>query len=501
MLGRHKNARLCALFAASLLIAGCESFARGVTNAVLRPDEDQIRQCTVEGAPFDGVHAIFEKAQPSRENRKTLRMLIVHGIGPHIDNYSDPFVDQFADQLGLNHRSAQKRLRMTSAARTFVGVLPRGELGPLLITRHTNRDQSRELLVFEVNWSAFNAREREQLAAIDAAPKGYQASINAQVKAFFNQQVVDPIRYVGESSPEIRAYVRQATCWMVSLDWDEYPTSDGAGAPSEICPVLAKPKSEWEPKVREIIARDSFVAVTHSLGSRIFLDAFSIHDAPVNGDINPFVPLANAFSDKDITLVMLANQLPLLQLGLDDRGVPANSLAVDLPADEFVPWRNGERYSEALKRRFPRSAAPVLERVLPTFKSAAALCARPGFRRFRQMSVITVNDPNDLLSYRMTEDYKRDYIDWALCPKFTDVTIEVAQPTNIFGLSFANPGDAHGNYWDDPGLNDILLRGFGDGAAGAPDDRFAPRLQHAVDADVRGRKILYRCDGRFRALD
>ena len=499
MLTVYGPMRVLVVMSAVLLLSGCASFARGVTSAILSPENDEVRKCEVTGNRFDGIYQIMEGAGVSAAaERKTIRMLFVHGIGEHKDNYSRPFVENIADRLGLDYRSReQKRIQMSLASRSFAGIHERGELGPLLVSRYLNRDKTRELLIFEVNWSDFNKPERDQLNREDVAPKGFQATINGQVKSFFNQQVVDPIRYIGESSAEIRAYVREAACWMVSAEWDDFRSSaivrddKREQLKVQFCPVIQQ-RPGWQEKVEEIIERDNFIAVTHSLGSRIFLDSFSIFDANVRESDNPFIPLRNAFSNKRTTLIMLANQLPLLQLGLDDRGFPANQLDSQLPADRFIPWENDQRYAYSIPGYDMSS--------LPTHPNRGSLCRSVSDRRFRQMSIITVNDPNDLLSYQLSDDYKKRYVDWALCPRFTDITIEVVQPANVFGVTFADPGGAHGNYWSDPGLADILMRGFGDDKSDpSVPEEFQSRLRHKVTAFERGKKVEYECKGRLDA--
>ena len=76
-----------------LALAGCESFGRGVTQAVLEgtgePTEDK-RSCEIEGRPFTGIApylAAQEKLPPFGEgvgDRPEVKVLYVHGIGTHV---------------------------------------------------------------------------------------------------------------------------------------------------------------------------------------------------------------------------------------------------------------------------------------------------------------------------------------------------------------------------------------------------------------------------------
>ena len=482
------------LISAALFLNGCASVAKGVAEAFLQPDEEQVRQCRIKGASFDGIYQRLETAPFKPEtSTQSMRMLIVHGIGEHPENYSAPLVDSIARELDLNVRSRkQKRIRLRVGAASFVGTLvKKKELGWVLITRFTDDSGSRELLTFEVNWSDYHEEDRKRFVDGDKDVLKLRASINDSVKTYFNQQVVDPVKYIGDTAPQIRSHVREASCWMVSADWDEYPSQSARSDERFLCSTYTAENSARKPL--DIIKNDEFVAVTHSLGSRIFLDAFSIPDEDASSsEINPFRRLRNAFSYKKAAVFMLSNQLPLLQMGFNDRKfdgivVKNDAEGTDGVTNISVPWRNSQRYSGNI----------------PGFDiegDAVSLCANPKTRRFETLSIVTVNDPNDLLSFSLPEEFKDEYIDWALCPKFTDLTIEVTEPRDVFGLSFADPSAAHGNYWTDPGLVRLLVNGFGKGRESNPVHRRAERSPKFTVKN-RSTSIEYNCEGQLFAGD
>lgn len=481
------------LGASAIALCGCSSIAKGVTEAILDPGEEEQRLCKIEGDPFDGIHSRFEKADLGEDGLQTMRMLIVHGIGEHPADYSRPFVDSVARGLDLTNRAReQKRINLRTTTNTALGPFAGEQLGWLLISRYTNDEKTRELLTFEVNWSEYHEEIREDFVEDDRDVAKIRASINESVKTFFNKQVVDPIKYIGDTAPKIRAHVRQASCWMVSADWNEYPNHKPGGDDRDVCYVISKQTVSGEPtrrNVREIIDQDEFVGVTHSLGSRIFLDAFTIPDENVtNNEFNPFNALRQAFSGKDAAVFMLSNQLPLLQLGFDQRGFSGLALSQEATKSfgDAIPWRNNERYSGDYEAIYG----------YPNVDSALQLCQVQANRRFRELAIVTINDPNDLLSYSLPEDFKNDYIDWALCPTFTDLTIEVVSPANVLGLSFADPAAAHGNYWSDQGLARLLIKGFGREDKSV-DEKYRPERNPEISIDARGRKIEYKCEGRF----
>ncbi len=526
--------RICRVFAAFFLVAslgGCAAFGRGVTQAFLNPDKDEdVRLCKIEGEPFSGLDATLRlaKAKSGPPERSTMRILIVHGVGQHDENYAKPLVDRLARGLGLDRRNEQqKRIHLGRVLRNFGGLYVEQGLGTLLISRYTNADETRELLTFEVNWSRYHAKQRDKLVADDSDVERQRASINAQFKAFFNRQVVDPIKYIGDTAPLIRGHVRQASCWMISGDWDDY-RSEPLGLAAEnrsVCYAIDPEAPETNRDYRQIIAEDEFVGVTHSLGSRIFLDAFSLPDADLSAVmVNPFNELRNVFNDKTITVIMLANQLPLLQLGLDTDGFAANRLLTPKQwralapsgatlelGDVQIPWENSRRYNFNADHRnslqqtgadpatFGKFVRFMQLGGFAAYKDRNALCAQRAQRRFARMSLVTVTDPNDLLSYKLPQDFKNDYIDWAFCPHFTDITVGVTPPQNLFGLSFADPGRAHGNYWTDPGLAEILIRGFGDGKSqtGLPPGAAQPARDPKIIVEERGQRIVYACEGTF----
>ncbi|GEM_PF-105903 len=476
----------------ALTLPGCASIAKGVTQAILDTDDKvEDRLCRVDGEGFKGLGDTIADTTTS-DNIQTMRMLIVHGIGPHAENYSEPFVRTIASGLGLKKRNVeQKRIRLGRARCDSLGCGAYGgdQLGWLNITRYYNTAETRELLAFEVLWSGYNEGARKKILDFDKDTARLRASVNNTVKTFFNQQVIDPVKYLGDNATDVRGHVRQASCWMLSGDWDDYPDSQSIDSSDfEACPLIDTVKARLEPaqvRAADIAANDSFVAVTHSLGSRIFLDAFSIQDDEKPGEINPFTNIGGYLNTRDVTLIMLANQLPLLQEGLQE----------DFFSFAGVPWRNKKRYSGEYKQVVDKTGNQRFG--FAEYKTQEALCSDPDLRlsqrRFGKMSLVSVSDPNDLLSYRLlVGDFVEDYVDWALCPSVTEVLISVTPPRSLFGLDFADPSAAHGNYWTDGGLSQLLIQGFNKDSAElefATDKRGAP-----LDLDDENAKIRYKCE-------
>jgi len=78
------------------LLGGCASIAEGVTTALLAKPEDgkDIRSCDVSGHAFKGLEDFmvrqedYSSGSGNPENRPTLKVLMIHGIGYHDTGYS-----------------------------------------------------------------------------------------------------------------------------------------------------------------------------------------------------------------------------------------------------------------------------------------------------------------------------------------------------------------------------------------------------------------------------
>ncbi len=89
----------------------------------------------------------------------------------------------------------------------------------------------------------------------------------------------------------------------------------------------------------------------------------------------------------------------------------------------------------------------------PSEGLAASLEAQAGER---------ASGPNDILSYPIPPKFADEYTDSRMCPQFTNVTLNVAPPINLFGLSeVANPLSAHVDYDHDARVIALMAHGLG----------------------------------------
>jgi hypothetical protein len=391
-----------------LLLSGCAGFAKGVTEALLgdKKKKADSRQCYVRGRPFDGLEAYMRQqesdAAAAPADRRVLKVLMVHGIGSHQPGYATRLAENLARALSLPQVEEQyKEFRLTG---------PRfpGELGTLRASRYLNTEKGRELIFFELTWDPIIEAEKQTIAFDNSGEYAFRrTAINNSLKLFVNDTVPDVVLYYGEDRERIQASVAQSLCWMMSEAWETLP---GQGT------ALCDPGS---PKSLDRL-QDDFVFITHSLGSRITTDALQLIAAVAKADPQ-LREKVKALHEKTFPVFMLSNQLPLLQLGQ--------------PAPE-VSGQIGE---------ICRDDSP-----------------RAGERLFRETRLIAFSDPNDLFSYAIPPKFLDQHLDSRLCPTLTNVILNVAPLTDLFGLGqIANPMTAHTDYDNDERVIALIARGIG----------------------------------------
>jgi hypothetical protein len=164
----------------------------------------------------------------------------------------------------------------------------------------------------------------------------------------------------------------------------------------------------------------NIVFITHSLGSRIIMDALGEIVETLNDDqaVAGHPALVSKLQEKEMTVFMLSNQMPLLQIGL-----PAPKVVGQI--DSYCRT-NGKNYAH---------------------------------RSFNKLNIVAFTDPNDLLSYAITQDFVDHYLDSRMCPVVTNIHINVADRITAFGIEVVNPIAAHGNYDSDERVIELISRG------------------------------------------
>lgn len=385
-------------FCLLLLLTGCASFGKGITEALLEKQNDEdTRLCEITGDKFTGL-----KPQLETPGRK-MKVLMVHGVGNHLPGYSTEFLEKLAKELDL-----------PVTARAFKNIAladpknPEKHLGNLRINRYLNEDQSQELLFYELTWSEITAPDKALLDYDNSGEQSFRrAEVNNLMKKFSNDTGPDPIIYLGEKREDILTSFAQSFCWMISGDWNSLPDDV-----HQLC----------SSKNVTPFYNDSYAFVSHSLGSRITIDGLQrIASILSDGENAPYyTAISNVLKNKHIPIYMMSNQLPMLQLG---RSIPKNT---NQQADYCQP--GGAKYDE---------------------------------RMMEKTNIIAFNDPNDLLSYTLPHDFVNKYLDSRLCVNVTNVNINVAKIYDAFGMGkLANPMDAHIGYDTDDRVIALIAKGI-----------------------------------------
>ncbi|MDX9894841.1 hypothetical protein [Desulfofustis limnaeus] len=396
---------------APCFFSGCAGISKGITEAVIEGSslEGNKKTCYVRGRPFPGLADFLAHQQEAGyvddARRPTLKILMVHGIGSHIPGYSTRLAENLALNLGLTLVD-EKNKRITILGQDD----GKRELGILSLNRYRDRALQQEMIFAELTWDPIVAEEKAQLSFDNSGEYSFRRTfLNNSLKLFVNDTIPDVMMYNGTSRFPIQRAVGQAMCWLMSHDWQTLPDSGenycddrGVGGLSRI--------------------HDDFVFITHSLGSRITVDVLQLiaSAVAVRAENDPdWGSIMNTLQEKEFTLMMLSNQLPLLQIG--------------------------------------QSAPEVSGRIKELCEPQAPFADQ---RMFKTIRMVAFSDPNDLFSYAVPQSFLDEHVDSRLCPALTNVILNVAGVNKLFGGEFANPLTAHTEYDADPTVIDLLSHGI-----------------------------------------
>jgi len=396
------------LLITALALSGCSSMGKGIAEAIMeKQKQEDTRMCQVEGDKFSGIETSLNRQDGQ------LKVLMVHGVGDHAPGYSTEFLEKLAKEMGLTAKSRHnKNISLTLVENEDE------RLGNLRITRLQDAEKTKEMLFYELTWSEITEPEKALLKFDTSGDYSFRRTeINGMMKAFANDTGPDPIIYLGKSREIILRSFAQSFCWMVKGEWDKLPDEG-----NHAC-------SGFSSNIKNIL-HDDYVVVSHSLGSRISIDGMQfIADLLANPEKRPakaakekhLNEAVKALQSKHIPLFMLSNQLPMLQLG----------------------------------RELPEVTGQYADYCLPSGKNYAK-------RMASKTSIIAFSDPNDLLSYAIPPRFEEKYLDSRLCTDVTNVTINIAYITDLFGIGkVANPLDAHVGYDTDERVVALIAKGIG----------------------------------------
>jgi hypothetical protein len=422
---KASGVRCCLVLASGLAclhLSGCASMAEGFARGLMEGKEEDTRACRVVGPAFNGIRQLLVTEAEAEPSSKTVKLIMVHGIGPNLPGYSARFIEKLAGKLKLDVRSKRYKEIALSQPKIFEDET----LGKLRLTRYSNKSGTQELLLYELTWSEIFDKYRREIAYDDTGQYTYQrAEFNILLKQFINARATDPVIYLGEPGHKVDAAFRQAFCWAASSNFENFP-ADGVQYCSGSMPNHLA------------YLEDDIVFVSHSLGSRIVLDALNklanADNPAITGDratrkyeyvfdtsIAEVSERTSVMHEKEYLFFMLSNQIPLLQLGQ--------------PYPAII--NQNDKY-----------------------------CTEPGLlagkRLFKNLHIIAFSDPNDLLTYGIPPDFVDEYVDSRLCPTLVNITINVAEVSDVPVLGeVASPMTAHTEYDNDDRIISLITSGIG----------------------------------------
>ncbi|GAB4259427.1 MAG: hypothetical protein Kow0065_09430 [Methylomicrobium sp.] len=392
-----------------MVLSGCTSISKGVVEALLEKSETaEDKVCQITGSPVEGLDVLIDR------KTGTTKVLMVHGVGDHLPGYSTQMLEKLAKALNLTrHLGEFKDIRLRHPQDN------EQKLGHLRAWHLLNETGDRQLSFYELTWSEITHDQKSLLAFDNSGEHDFRrAKVNDLLKKFSNDTSPDPIIYMSQSRELILSAFAQAFCWMSAYDWQDLPDN-----------IEQSCIGRFDDSAERALS-DHYAFITHSLGSRITIDGLQRIAAllPTLNDRLPehqrhisFTDRIEAFRRQRIPIFMLSNQLPLLQLGQPLPEVSEQINAYCQPT--------GDHYDK---------------------------------RMLGETALYAFSDPNDLLSYAIPKGFAERYIDSRLCPTVTNITINVANLIDAFGISnLANPLEAHTAYDHDDRVIAMIAHGVG----------------------------------------
>ncbi len=413
-----------------LLQSGCSSFGEGLMRGLMKQDEEDTRQCYVRGPGYDGIEQMIEKTSASGPKPDgDMKVLMVHGIGTHQPGYSTRLAENLAQELKLDvveHVPKVISLRLNVPQDSFKENVERGLMrgklgdsnGTVTVHSYRSKDGSRGMTFYELTWSEITDPDKDIIKYDDSGAYSFRrAGLNNDLKLFVNSHLPDPLIYLGDAQGNIQAAVSQTLCWMFTRDYAQIPKQT-----DQACIFENYPPDE--------VKNDSYAFISHSLGSRILTDTMQSVTADMakrekQKSASKYVSQwLDALKQETLTIFMLSNQLPLLQLG---RGVPEVT-------NQFTDYCTAEG-TKKKQRVFARS------------------------------NIIAFSDPNDILSWSVPPGYEDSYMDSRMCPVLVNVIINIAEVKKLLGVELAAAGEAHTDYDNDERVIKLIARGMSEDKA------------------------------------
>lgn len=381
-------------------LAACTTLEHDLAAEVVDSGTKELKRCEVNGFAYQGLAQDIKKAP--------LKILMIHGVGTHHPGYSRLLQEKLAAKLGLEVQS-----RLPKNIYLQNPVAPKVPIGNLRVTLWESLNAQRQMLFYELTWSEITTPYKK-IIAFDTTEQyaEFRVPFNNEMKAFLDNVLPDPMIYLVDRHDLILNSSRQALCWMLKTNWQNIPDKQ-----EQICNLSIEQEVKF-------LADENIVFMTHSLGSEILSDTLMVIADKIS-DNEVMLRQSYKFSqalaklqNKEINLFMMANQLPILKI---DQPLPR----VHNQIRDYCRI-NGKKYAKRL---------------------------------FKATNFIAFSDPNDILSYSIPQGFADKYIDSRVCPKVTNVSVNVAPEISAFGFGIVNPVTAHTYYERNPKVIDLMTQG------------------------------------------
>ena len=354
---------------------------------------------------FPGLQSAMQKP--------VICILFVHGMGGYSNDDPQKIIDGIL---------AMPNVRQTAPAHSipFADPTVAGEL-----TRQDFVDSStgHEIRAYKLSWQAVTHDLKGLYLDYDQTPANTADRLprmNDLRAGILDEAVPDVVLYVGKYKTAVQRTVKAA---------------------------LKTIHGELESQQRSTGKDFEYFFVTWSLGSKIVFDCLATPEnssppssAPTTVPATEAVQF-NAIAEKTHSVFMLANQIPLLTLG----DVPS-------PRQTTAPVNRDSAYENllAVARRRKHFAAMQMP------SSRPATSTQPTTQPASALSIVAVNDPNDVLSYPIPP-----WLEESGEAHFANVSISVAKTAYYIPLLgwIVNPIKAHTGYGIDPRVVDLIIHG------------------------------------------
>ena len=445
------------------------------------------------GCTYVGDHTIdrpFEGITHYLSPGKTLRLLVVHGMGEHCIGHASQLVHGLASELAMSEtdgiprfgpdcdsaRDRQRCVELGDACKVIAKIDPDdGEtyVYGFLRLQDFERADGAAFRLFELTWDPTTRWAKDDFLSFDWAErhKKERVLLDALIKKkIMNDGFSDAVLYVGSYGVHMQVPIVESFCWVLLPNPFDRERCDPMGSWND--PRVRGPDSDDDP----------IIVITSSLGSKMVIDSIlrilriqrvgplsvdSVEsrdtrrllellgfDPENDRELASFDVALKEFTNRLRIVYMLANQLPLLRLG---------KIASRTPLSQVTATR--------------RQPSQVRQEILEEQKEFAELLFT--------ISVIAISDPNDILSYPIPERNRSPaesplgetslglvvttVPDVTTVPGVTDVLNVTDVTTNIanaalFGV-IVHPGTAHAGHDDDAFVLRLIACGAIEGRA------------------------------------